>query len=404
MLTKARAYIWLLLIGSFWFHMFFFPGPIYGKDLEPQQRLDQCVEIERLAAEWNSLMTAVPRDQDLNWDWGTKAYRPPLQSHLGKFSRYNELSLKILRLMDELHTERPEKQNPDCNLFVHLTFCRKATISFSGEGLIDREDARIKYKMTGRSPAIQITDFTVGVMPTEILGHGFTIISESPYITFASTHVELDGYYIWDRERLKATEFASFGGPYIYMFVKELHEKPYFPTLYTLNVHQPNVVFYSKKGPIKGGFIRCADYQWKPINLRTQDLQEAFEKGRLTLRRKTATESLSRTVTIDFAPLDQELQPPSQSVSGGIGLWGDRTTHGGFLLATGKEVFSDGHPVAKEGDPVLCPIHGLSKVSRDESSGVYIGDKTMAVAGGKADCGAKILGKSPLVLVQPVKP
>ena len=382
-----------------------FSGAIYGEDLDPQKLLDQCAEIQRLKAEWNSLMTTVPRIEKLNWDWGRKAYYPPLQSVLSRFSKVNGISLKILKVMDELHTAGPKKQIPDCNLDAHITFCRKATISFNNKGRIDRENARIEYKMTGRSPAILIIDFTVGVTPIEIFGHGFSIISETPYITFASTHVEMSGDYIYFGERFKATEFACFGGPHIYMVVRNMtYEKPSFPTLYSVTVNQPNVTFYSKKGPIEGGSVRVLDYQWKPINLTMQDLQEAFEKGRLTLQRKTETESLSATVTIDFSPLDLELQAPSQSVSGGIGLWGDRTTHGGFLLAAGKEVFSDGHAIAKEGDPVLCPIHGLSKVSRDESSGVYIGERTVAFSGGKAGCGAKILNKSPLTIVQPLKP
>ena len=404
MFIKGKPSLWLLMIGWFCLDIGLFSGPVYGKDLDPQKRLDQCAEIQRLSGELRSLMTTVPQDPKLNWDWGRKAYHPPLQSHLSRFSKVNGISLKILSLMDELHTAGPDKEIPDCNLTAHITFCRKATISFSAKGVIDREDARIEYKMTGRAPAIQITDFTLGVTPTEIFGHGFAIISETPYITFASSHVELKGDYTYLGEKLKATEFATFAGPYIYMVVRNMtHEKPYFPTLYTLTVHQPNVVFYSKKGHIEGGVVRCLDYRWRPIHLTLQDLQEAFEKGRLTLRRKTEKESLSGEVIIDFAPLDLELQAPNKSVSGGIGLWGDRTTHGGFLLAAGKEVFSDGHAVAKEGDPVLCPIHGLSKVSRDESSGVYIGDKTVAFAGGKADCGAKILSKSPLTLVQPVK-
>jgi len=112
---------------------------------------------------------------------------------------------------------------------------------------------------------------------------------------------------------------------------------------------------------------------------------------------------LSGTVIIDFAPPDPELQAPDPSNPGGIGLLGDRTTHGGFLLATGKKVFSDGHSVVKEGDPVLCPIHGLSKVSRDESSGVYIGDKSVAFEGGKAECGAELLSRNRLTLVRKVK-
>ena len=363
----------------------------------------KCAEIRRLSGELMGLTSTFPPVPDnFHWDFGTKAYHPPIKSSLSNFSKVNGISLKILRLMDELHTAGPEKQIPDCSQAVKLKFCRKATVSFSGKGLIDREDARIKYKMTGRAPAILQIDFTVIASPIEIIGYGFLIMSETPFVTYPSTHVEFNGDITWF-ERVKVTQFVSTGGPVVTMAGSKMVIEPYFSVPYTATVDLPKVSFYTNKVPPKGPLVYLHDFQWSPIRLSEQDLQKAFEKGRLTLRRKTETESLSGTVTIDFAPPDPELQATGQSNPGGVGLWGDRTTHGGFLLATEKEVFSDKHPVAKEGDPVLCPIHGLSKVSRDESSRVYIGDKTVAVSGGKADCGAKILSESTLMEVQPVK-
>jgi len=371
------------------------------------QREDEnvkCAEIRRLSDEsWDFYKKVPPPPHNFQWDWGTKSYQPPLQPHLRRFSKFNVNSLKILSLMNELHTARSGKEIPDCNMSPHITFCRKATLSFSGTGMIDREDARIRYKITGTAPAMLTMDFVVAVSPIDIFGYGFSIICELPLITCVSTHVALSGHYIFLGERFRATEFASFGGPHIFMALQNMtQEKPSSPSHFTVTVHPPNVAFYSKKGPIEGGIVRCLDYQWPPISLTTKDFHKAFETGRLTLQRKTETESSSGTVTIDFAPLDPAFQASRQSVSAGIGLWGNRTTHGGFLLATGAEVFSEGHPVAREGDPVLCPIHGLTKVSRDESSGVYIGDKTVAVAGGKTECGAKIVSGSTVTLVQRV--
>jgi uncharacterized Zn-binding protein involved in type VI secretion len=167
-------------------------------------------------------------------------------------------------------------------------------------------------------------------------------------------------------------------------------------------VHLPRVAFYSSEGHEKG-FVFPRSTYWPPIDVTPQDLQRALERGHLTLKGKAATEPFSGTVTIDLSPSGTGLQTKGESNPGGIGLWGDRTTHGGFILATGKEVFSDGHPVAREGDPVLCPIHGISKISRDESSGVYIGGRPVAFAGGKTDCGAKILSGSTVKLVRTVK-
>ena len=371
---------------------------------------EKCDEIQRLSDKIMSLITTFPQaPNNFHWDWGTKAWHPTPKSFLGNFKKVNGTSLKILRLMDELRKPKPKKQIPepkkqipDCKLTVHLTFCRKATVSFSGKGLINQETARIKYEMTGKAPAILLIDFTVITEPLEIVGYGFSIISESPFVSAASIHdVEFNGAITWFK-RAKVTQFAYDRGPVVTMGGSKMMIEPYFSVPYTVTVNPPVVGFYTNKG-FPGPLAYTVDPQWPPIYLKEKDLQKAFEKGRLILRRKTETKSLSGTVTIDFAPPDPELQAPDPSNPGAIGLWGDHTTHGGFLLATEKKVFIDGHPVVKEGDPVLCPIHGLSKVSRDESSGVFIGDKTVSFEGGKAECGAKILSGDTLTFVEPVK-
>ena len=211
---------------------------------------------------------------------------------------------------------------------------RKATISVSGKGLIDREDARIEYKMTGRAPAILMINFIVMAAPIEIVAHGFSMISESPFITYPSTHVEFRGEFTWFGRRVKATQFASHRGPDVGISGMNMTIEPYFSVPYTVKVFLPKVFFYTEKGWNKGPLVYPHNIEWLPISLTRQALQEALEKGRLILRRKMETESLSGTVTIDFLPIDREFQAPGQSDSGGIGLWGDRTTHGGFLLAT----------------------------------------------------------------------
>jgi len=375
-------------------------------ETKPKDEDEKCAEVQNLSSELMSLISTFPQVSDnFHWDWQTRAYHPAPKSFLGNFKKVNGISLKILRLMDELRKPKPSKEIPDCKFAVHLTFCRKATVSYSGKGMIDRKDARIKYTMTAKAPAILLIDFTVMVEPLEVIGYGFSIISESPFVSASSSHVEFEGVLkdFTKEQWVKATEFVSTDGPVVTMGGSKMVIEPYFSVPYKVTVQVPKGHFFSKKGFGKGPMAYPRDFQWPTISLNEQDLQKAFEKERLILRRKTETKSLLGTVTIDFAPPDPELQASDPLNPGGIGLWGDRTTHGGFLLATGKEVFSDGHSVVKEGDPVLCPIHGLSKVSRDESTGVYIGDKTIAFEGSKADCGAEILSGKPLTFVQPVK-
>jgi uncharacterized Zn-binding protein involved in type VI secretion len=341
-----------------------------------------CAEIYRLSDELLSLMSKL------------------------NFDKHNKISLKILSLIEDLHIAGSEKQIPDCDSAVHLAFSRKATVSFSGKGMIDREDARIKYKMAAKGPAILQIDFVVFPTSNLVMSYGIYFMSEGS----CSSNVEFNGV-LRDSELLpdggtrekwvNATQFEWRECPDVTMAGVKAVIEPYSSIPYTATVEPPKVTFYSNKRPLPSyPSAYPFDFQWSPIRLSIQDLQKAFETGRLTLRRKTEKKSLSGTVTIDFAPPDPELQASGPSNPEGVGLWGDRTTHGGFLLATEKDVFSDEHPIAKEGDPVLCPIHGLSKVSRDESSGVYIGDKTVAFEGGKADCGAKILSGSTLTEVQ----
>lgn len=379
------------------------------RNMGPKKLSDQCVEIQKLSDELIKLATtAPPVSSNFSWDWGTKAYHPTPQSSLCDCSKVNEMSLKIFSLMEELHTVGPEKQIPDCDIIAKLTFCKKAMVLFNGKGLIDRKDSRIEYKITGRAPAFQIIDFTVAVASNKIIGFGFGLASETPFITRASTQVEFRGDLTVHSggaglKRVKATQFTSMAGPFVLIVVKNMtHDIPYLPTLYFASVHLPRGAFYSSEGHEKG-LVIPSSINWPPIDLTPQDLQEAFEKGHLTLRGKAATEPFSGTVTIDLAPSGPGLQAQGQSNPGGIGLWGDRTTHGGFILATGKDVFGDGHPVAMAGDPVLCPIHGISKISWDDSSGVYIGGRPVAFAGGKTDCGAKILSGSTVKLVRTVK-
>ena len=42
MFIKGKPSLWLLMIGWFCLDIGLFSGPVYGKDLDPQKRLDQC--------------------------------------------------------------------------------------------------------------------------------------------------------------------------------------------------------------------------------------------------------------------------------------------------------------------------------------------------------------------------
>ncbi len=370
--------------------------PTYGKNREVRNGQDVLATIEQLSNELLKLYSVRPPvPSGFRWDWKSKAYHPPLPSMLDKFDQLNARSLEILGLMNELHTLDDQNQLPECDLATKLTFCRKATVSYTGKGFIDRNDARIEYRLASTSPAILLIDFTIGVCTMEIIGHGFSLVTENPLRTYPSTRVEFKGSFVWLGENIGVTQFACKGGAHV--TIGGLHP-------HTMTVGVPNVLFYSDKGFIEGGGVRTLDHHWSPVNVTTHELTKAFEKGRLVVQRKSKTKTTSGTVTIDFAPFDPGLQSVGESVSNGICQWGGRTTHGGFVLAAGKTVFSDGKPVVREGDPVLCPIHGMTTVSRNVSSGVYIGGKTVAFGGSRADCGATLQSKNTRTVVHSIKP
>jgi uncharacterized Zn-binding protein involved in type VI secretion len=344
----------------------------------------KCAEIQRLSDQLMSLI------YKLNFD------------------KHNEISLKILSLMEELQTEGSEKQIPDCDSLVHLAFSKKVKVSFKGKGQINREDARIKYNMTAQGPGIFQVDFTVFPTSNLVGSYGLLIMTD---VSCQSTHVDFNGVlrdvdvsYLTGRHREKwvnATQYEWRECPKVSVGGVKMLIEPHSSIPYTAGVKSPHVVFYSSKKPLPSyPSAYPFDLDWPRINLTEEDLLNAFDKGQLILKRRTEKKTVTGTVIIDFEMPDPVQQTSNLSSQKSVCVWGDRTTHGGFILATGNRVFVDGHPVAKEGDPVLCPIHGLSKVSKDETSGIYIGGKTVAVAGGKSDCGATILGEGTLILIQ----
>jgi uncharacterized Zn-binding protein involved in type VI secretion len=68
----------------------------------------------------------------------------------------------------------------------------------------------------------------------------------------------------------------------------------------------------------------------------------------------------------------------------------DATTHGGKVLKGAPDTFIDDLIVARHGDPVSCPIHGLSTIESHDRS-VLVDDLPVARDGDKTTCGATLI-------------
>lgn len=376
-----------------------------------------CMKIHQLSQELIHLAPGSKASEDFTWNWPMQPEPSPEPgSILHHSSRYNEISLEIFSLMKQIKNIENQIEIPK-ELVFKLTFCQDGRMDFSGTGRVDRKDSQIAYQIKGQSPVRLLIDFTVAADTDTVLGQGFALTSERPIRTRKSVFLDdFSGYLTVlgpDGDFIKASPDRStpMRGPAVLVSPFGMtNQIPYEPTRYFAHVKLPNVAFYSAAGPVKGFVIpRC--YHWPNIEFAPEKLADSLEKKQLILNSKDVSPSypvgerdyLRGEALITFNDPDPGIMLQQDYHDGGLTRWGSTTDHGGIVISSGKDVFCDGYAVAKEGDPVLCFIHGISKVSRDESTGVYIGDKTVAFAGCRADCGAKILNGSPVAFAQQQK-
>jgi uncharacterized Zn-binding protein involved in type VI secretion len=68
---------------------------------------------------------------------------------------------------------------------------------------------------------------------------------------------------------------------------------------------------------------------------------------------------------------------------------------GGYVLASGRNVFVNGKPVLREGDTVLSFIYGITKIMGGQSNKVFVGKRRVATVGDSTETGVKIVRGSP---------
>jgi uncharacterized Zn-binding protein involved in type VI secretion len=73
-----------------------------------------------------------------------------------------------------------------------------------------------------------------------------------------------------------------------------------------------------------------------------------------------------------------------------LALKGSTSTHGGLIIEGSAVVDVNGVPVARIGDRLQCPIHGLQPLISGGSTVVFVDGKAAAKKGSVAQCGAII--------------
>lgn len=79
---------------------------------------------------------------------------------------------------------------------------------------------------------------------------------------------------------------------------------------------------------------------------------------------------------------------------------GDTISHGGAIIEGSPDVTANGIPVAREGDAVMCAIHGLQRIAAGSPT-VSTNGRQRARVGDPTTCGAVITSGSPDVETGP---
>jgi uncharacterized Zn-binding protein involved in type VI secretion len=79
---------------------------------------------------------------------------------------------------------------------------------------------------------------------------------------------------------------------------------------------------------------------------------------------------------------------------------GDKCTHDAVIVTGSATRFADGIGVARLGDKVACPKHGMTTIQQLTATSVRADGLEVAVVGSICGCGAKILYGSPTTFAE----
>jgi uncharacterized Zn-binding protein involved in type VI secretion len=72
-------------------------------------------------------------------------------------------------------------------------------------------------------------------------------------------------------------------------------------------------------------------------------------------------------------------------------LVGDTTNHEGKVITGAASNTVQDRPIARLGDEVDCPLHGVNKII-EGAPGYEIGDRPVALEGHRTECGSVLIG------------
>ena len=72
-------------------------------------------------------------------------------------------------------------------------------------------------------------------------------------------------------------------------------------------------------------------------------------------------------------------------------LLGDTTTHGGAVITGSENDRVNGRPIARMGDQVRCPRHGVNPIIEGDTSTLLDG-RPIALEGHRTRCGCVLIG------------
>ena len=70
---------------------------------------------------------------------------------------------------------------------------------------------------------------------------------------------------------------------------------------------------------------------------------------------------------------------------------GDQTDHGGVVITGSSEHTMHGRPIARLGDEVACPLHGINRIVEGHPTATIEGIP-VAVEHGMTACGSHLIG------------
>ena len=114
-----------------------------------------------------------------------------------------------------------------------------------------------------------------------------------------------------------------------------------------------------------------------------------MNNGAQTVYPHPTTTQASYSVPVQYQVVERASAP--RGYGSGVGHIGDKCTHGAIIVTGAPNIDSNSLPVARLGDLVNCPLHGLNPFISACSPTVYRDGKPVTINGSVTQCGAVLI-------------